>query len=125
MEGKLEAVRGQYLTSCPGCHGIDRVIEAMLLPEPCIASKAYMDWRARDAPQLPVELDREPSGPLLGQSYLRQAVHHAADHTRPPEANPELKGEVAIGEDPFHPFKGNLRCFESSVNGGVLRPVVT
>ena len=124
LKGKEETVRGLHLTSCSGCNGVDRVIKRVPLPEAGIASKTNMNWCTRDVSQLPVELDREPGGSLVGEPYLRQAVQHAADHTRSPEANPELKGEVAIGEDRFRPFEGSLGSLEPPVNGSVFRPVV-
>ena len=75
------------------------MIELVLLPEVGVAGEADVDRGARNVSELPMELDREPGGSLLGESYLWQAVQHATDHTRPPKSDPKLKGKVPIRED--------------------------
>ena len=109
MKGERKAVRGLHLSCRSDRHVVDRVTELVLLPEVGVAGEADMNRGARNVSELPMELDREPGGSLLGESYLWQAIQHATDHTRPPKSDPKLKGKVPIREDWLHSFEGNPR----------------
>ena len=110
MKGERKAVRGLHLSCRPDRHVVDRVIELVLLPEVGVAGEADMDRGARNVSELPMELDREPSGSLLGESYLWQAVQHATDHTRPPKSDPKLKGRFLLERTGFIRSKAVLEA---------------